>query len=104
MTLSVASSPGPWKKQISLSPRHQPTPRKGPSTLDEAMLQLEHIAQANKSNTASSVAENDNPDPESQYTASPPNQEDKDTNATPLIVGHRNHSSPNATSFPPTAH
>ncbi|KAI2497152.1 hypothetical protein MHU86_17355 [Fragilaria crotonensis] len=68
-------------------------------SLDEAMLQLEHIAQANKSNTASSVAENDNPDPESQYTASPPNQEDKDTNATPLIVGHRNHSSPNATSF-----
>jgi hypothetical protein len=60
-------------------------------SLDEAMLQLEHIAQANKSNTASSVAENDNPDPESQYTASPPNQEDKDTNATP---SHRRASQP----------
>ena len=53
-------------------------------SLDLAMQQLEEITHAGaSSNTAVPVLHNNISDPESQYKASPPTQDEKDTSATP---------------------
>jgi hypothetical protein len=52
-------------------------------SLDLAMQQLEEIAQAGTSSKESTSHSNDQPDPVSQYTASPQTHEEQDNNAIP---------------------
>ncbi len=52
-------------------------------SLDLTMQQLQAIAHADTSKNETTTHPTDTSDPESQYTASPPSQEEKDKNATP---------------------
>ena len=76
LAMEAAHSSLPMTQNIS-------TTQESLDSLDLAMRQMEEIAHANSGNTTSPSNTNDNPDPESHYTASPPTQREQDKNATP---------------------